>query len=348
MIPLTILESGKDWAELDSSPVQHFIASEGVFLKRSTVLGKGIVQYSSGISGLAKLGEGEFIWEQKKIPKEICAQIVDFFIRIYNKHKTEAQVLLTFDPKADEWGVFVPKQKVSHGNVKWEDDDLPSNVLLVGTMHSHADFSAFHSGTDIEDANNFDGVHFTIGHVDKNQIQIDTIVSLNKTIFKGYTWEDLADFTDLGAAKAPSEWDDKVSLIQYEFPKTKGNWWYGKKDKPSYPPSEYKSLQVYDWDSNVPYDLEDDEEYLWISAWRNLVKTGTSDSERKESAEVSDLIIDALFDSDLITGDDIDDAVVADSAHSFWVGRLNSKISDIRKVLNLLGVETTFTIKHGG
>jgi len=43
---------------------------------------------------------------------------------------------------------------------------------MIGTIHSHCDFSAFHSGTDQADESTFDGIHITLGHVNRNDFSI--------------------------------------------------------------------------------------------------------------------------------------------------------------------------------
>ncbi|NDH07532.1 hypothetical protein EBX93_16715 [bacterium] len=39
-------------------------------------------------------------------------------------------------------------------------------------FNSHCDFSAFHSGTDQADESTFDGIHITLGHVNRNDFSI--------------------------------------------------------------------------------------------------------------------------------------------------------------------------------
>jgi len=43
----------------------------------------------------------------------------------------------------------------------------PEGFELFGTIHSHAGISAFHSGTDDRDEIHFDGLHITVGNLDK-------------------------------------------------------------------------------------------------------------------------------------------------------------------------------------
>jgi hypothetical protein len=50
---------------------------------------------------------------------------------------------------------------------------------MVGTIHSHCDFSAFHSGTDEADESTFDGVHLTFGHVNSDKFSIASSIVFN-------------------------------------------------------------------------------------------------------------------------------------------------------------------------
>jgi hypothetical protein len=50
---------------------------------------------------------------------------------------------------------------------------------MVGTIHSHCNFSAFHSGTDTHDEETFDGIHITLGHVDRKEFSMVASVAVN-------------------------------------------------------------------------------------------------------------------------------------------------------------------------
>ena len=53
------------------------------------------------------------------------------------------------------------------------------NFLCVGTIHSHCDFGAFHSGTDIGDEEDFDGLHVTFGHNNLVEFSISATIVVN-------------------------------------------------------------------------------------------------------------------------------------------------------------------------
>lgn len=129
--------------------------------------------------------------------------IMKYFQMIYDEHKTEAGVLLMVHPETKQWRVFIPIQvDCSGGGVNYlppksssdgltgrtkelydavfEHKTLGPRMLelyeeysklqedgwcLFGTIHSHCNFGAFHSGVDDNDEINFEGLHITIGNV---------------------------------------------------------------------------------------------------------------------------------------------------------------------------------------
>jgi len=106
-----------------------------------------------------------------KIPFELFNKIHEFFKHIYKEYKSEVAILLWYNFETDVWEVEVPKQTVSGSSVNYRRDENWVNEMnqkgffCVGSIHSHCEMSAFHSGTDDADEYNFDGVHITIGKV---------------------------------------------------------------------------------------------------------------------------------------------------------------------------------------
>jgi hypothetical protein len=80
----------------------------------------------------------------------------------------------------------VPQQSVSHGGVNYRrkgltfsDEFAGTGYVPVGTIHSHCDFQAFHSGTDHGDEISWDGLHITFGHNDKEEFTISASMMMN-------------------------------------------------------------------------------------------------------------------------------------------------------------------------
>lgn len=105
----------------------------------------------------------------EKIPQTILQQALAFFSAIYTRLSTEAIVLLFYAPSApvnQRWLIMAPEQTVTGGTCKYEDPGpAPSGWFLAGTIHSHGNMGAFHSGTDDHDEDQRDGIHITVGRI---------------------------------------------------------------------------------------------------------------------------------------------------------------------------------------
>ena len=130
-------------------------------------------------------GRFEVEWLLPKMTKEIFTRCLLFFRRVYHEYKSESALLLYVNPDTKEFQLYCPRQTVSHGGVNYRriegyDDMKKQGYLLCGTVHSHCDFGAFHSGTDTADEVNFSGLHMTIGHVDHDTFSVVTSLVVNK------------------------------------------------------------------------------------------------------------------------------------------------------------------------
>lgn len=113
------------------------------------------------------------VFKPRPIPAELMYRIAKFFREVRDKHHTEVAVLLYYGERSG-WSVSVPKQEVTAGHVDYRQDApcVPTHAeqrregrRLIGTMHSHVDMSAWHSGVDEHDEASQDGLHVTIGKV---------------------------------------------------------------------------------------------------------------------------------------------------------------------------------------
>lgn len=132
-----------------------------------------------------------------KLEQEIIYKALLFFRKVFNKYKAEAIILLAYNEANKEYALFCPKQQVSGAHIDYdrdlserlttvrknEDEDwfelLESGYTKVGTIHSHCDFQAFHSGTDTGDEASFNGVHITLGHVVSQEFSVAASLVLN-------------------------------------------------------------------------------------------------------------------------------------------------------------------------
>ena len=137
---------------------------------------------------------------KNKILGEDFLYIMKYFREVFKKHGTECSIILLYNQEEGKWTFIVPVQidctgssvtyvsptinekdaqvsKIKNDKHLWkkhlevceEYNNLFDNGFeIAGTIHSHCDFSAFHSGVDDNDEQNKDGLHITIGNVDKN------------------------------------------------------------------------------------------------------------------------------------------------------------------------------------
>ncbi len=151
-------------------------------------------------------------WHDINLPPDLIGLAWGFFRQAWNERKTEAMVDITFSQKHG-YRLFVPPQDCSHGGVHAKRTPEHYRSQIVGTIHSHCNFSAYHSGTDTHDADGHDGLHMTIGHVHEDTLDIACMLSSN-----GVRWEKI----DLESVVR-----DRNAIHPIEPPA----WWIGQLDR---------------------------------------------------------------------------------------------------------------------
>ena len=141
-----------------------------------------------------------------KLSPELWAQIVGFMEWSYAEHKSEAQLRLYVDLEDKQWVAWAfPQEIEAHGLHSKEvsgiafdkqREELPhaQNLIPYGTVHHPCGIGASQSGTDHADESNQDGLHITIGNMDKPEHDIHARIAMNGTCYK----VDLSAFWDIG------------------------------------------------------------------------------------------------------------------------------------------------------
>lgn len=114
-----------------------------------------------------------------KISQEVWAQVMEFFEWTYDREKSEAQVRLFVHP-VHGWAAWAFPQEGGTGMTSREEPmDKPEcqeqrkqfsdteGWLYWGTVHHHCSAGAFASSTDDANEKDQEGIHITIGHMDK-------------------------------------------------------------------------------------------------------------------------------------------------------------------------------------
>ena len=192
--------------------------SDGTYRYADNKMYSAIVKVPTPFSG-DELKEQIISVKLPKIPNNMFMKIYEFFKYIYKKFHSEVAVLLWYNFDTNTWETEVPRQTCSGGGVnytrdeEWATEMTKKGFLCVGTIHSHCEMGAFHSGTDDHDEYNFDGVHITIGKVLSGPefAQRFIVKQMSKKIDSIYDVVEKPDSDDL---KFPKEWGSKVQQSQ--------------------------------------------------------------------------------------------------------------------------------------
>ncbi len=217
--------------EFPSDSICYIVAKGGIYLKKEL----------DNISSLTKVNKVDCLEELQsyaklnlpKIPAEKFARIVDFFRKVYDEHRSEGVVILYLNPENKNIRIVVPKQEVGGASADYDADFTVENYERIGTIHSHANFGAFHSGIDTNDEENFDGLHITVGNVADKAVSISSCVVVNGERFK-VAPEDYID----GIHKPVSRF-----IESYKLDKSSKKSW--KKNKKKWNKKEFKNQKKY-------------------------------------------------------------------------------------------------------
>lgn len=179
IFPVHIYHSGMT---LPTEGTYFLVAGNGLWLHKDMRTFRGFVPVDN-ISVLEDL-DAKNLAESKlpKIPARHVWRIKEFFRRVVEKYHAEACTVLLYNHDNNDWKIQIPQQLVSHGGVQYQRTGvthLEDRYIAVGTIHSHCDFNAFHSGTDHHDESTFDGLHITFGHNNKEDFTISASIVIN-------------------------------------------------------------------------------------------------------------------------------------------------------------------------
>jgi len=132
----------------------------GHYLRKRTRLFEACVKVESNPE-LPEMKESAK-WIAPKIPYAVIAECLAFFRAVWAEHGTEAIALLFLED--GKWSASAPPQMVGPASLSYESVQLGQRP--VGSIHSHGAMRAFHSGTDLRDASEFDGIHLVVGRFD--------------------------------------------------------------------------------------------------------------------------------------------------------------------------------------
>lgn len=271
------LKSGMAMADMPFPEVPYYVIdSESLYIRKNTAVGVVTIKTKEFPKNLSKadIKSATLALNMTPIPRSIIEQSWGFFRHVFEKREAEAEVLLLFNDKTKQYRLFCPHQSTSYGGVDslYDPADIPQGFVVMGSLHSHCDFEAFHSNTDTSDASDFNGVHFTLGKVDSKQPEIASMIMINKIMWE-YDYSKLTTIREdarLRPRAFPMEWmsmfGSKQEIVNRPFKSltdealtewldtVKFNAKWNTKKKSSYPVTSYTS-----WDK----DYDDDGSLDW-------------------------------------------------------------------------------------
>jgi len=161
VFPVYLKEPG---FEPPRDPIYYVVTRDGLFQVKESAAFRSAVRIG-GIGWLEGKRE-EVAWKLPPVPGELLARAIGLFREVFRRHRSEAIVLLHYDPASARYTLTVPEQNVAGGHLAYAIGPTPAGLVRVGTIHSHGDADAFHSELDDWDEQHEDGLHVTVGNLD--------------------------------------------------------------------------------------------------------------------------------------------------------------------------------------
>ena len=165
----------------------YLICKDGAYMRVERAFGSAMVK----INEMPFLQDAPnlFTWNLPKLPACIVRQAKTFFEKVFEDYRSESYLTLLYSRVLNQYRLWCPTQTVSYSSVDYDrTDSVPDDEGVanpegpmwqsVGTIHSHCDFGAFHSGTDTSDEASFDGLHITIGHVNRDEFSMVSTIAV--------------------------------------------------------------------------------------------------------------------------------------------------------------------------
>lgn len=143
-----------------------------IFRVSKTIVGRSIIHADpTEIDVYSAQGAGA-TWAMPKMPWSLVQKMDQFFRRVYEKLGTESILILTYDPAffgsedpTQGWNCVAPDQENTAGHCNYDPPSIQKykteEEIIVGTIHSHPNMTAFFSSTDHKDQDDWDGIHIT-------------------------------------------------------------------------------------------------------------------------------------------------------------------------------------------
>jgi proteasome lid subunit RPN8/RPN11 len=203
----------------------YLLARDGLYLCRQNEFFRSCVKASSGPSEL-ELQKPFFEPRFPKIPAALIEQAVGFFTAIADRHGSEAAALLVWDRSQNQVHLVVPAQIATMGGfgsdyrypigVHYDSPgELPQDWVVFGDIHSHVDYAAYASHTDVNDELHSAGLHIVVGRIraEPPDFHVEAVVDGERFVLEP------ADIVSGYATRCmtfPEHWLERVEIEPYK------------------------------------------------------------------------------------------------------------------------------------
>jgi hypothetical protein len=216
----------------DDERIFYILGRNGLYLCRNHEFFRSCVPARRGPSELEEQ-TSLLVPRFPTIPRALFEQAVGFFERVADLHGAEAAVLLVWDRTARRVRLVVPEQtaKMSRG---WNENrypiglhyvpptDLPTDWVPFGDIHSHVDYSAYASSTDVADETHAAGLHVVVGRIFREPPEIHVEAVVDGTRFALEASRVIEDYRSR-RMDVPGRWIDRVHVETVA-----SYWWSGR------------------------------------------------------------------------------------------------------------------------
>ncbi len=166
-----------------AAPEGYILGREGPFMRRDHPLFSAVVRLPE-ISFLPDI-KPFLVWRVPRIPWDVFARVLRLFIEVYEIQRTEAVLHLYYHPRGKKFKVVVKEQlRITGGTAAADPNTQLFGFVFLGSIHSHAGFEAFHSGTDQASEAKLDGLHIVVGNLNsRGNYSISAVITASGNRF---------------------------------------------------------------------------------------------------------------------------------------------------------------------
>lgn len=199
----------------------YILARDGLYICRNHAFFRSCVPAKHGPSDL--VDQARFLIPQfPMIPCDVFERVVGFFDVIAELHGSEAAILLVWDQSAECVRLVVPEQTATMSPA-WggrrspigvhylPPADLPVDWIPFGDAHSHVEFAAYASTTDVSDETHTAGLHIVVGRIQEEPPELHIEAVVDGTRFTLQPSQVIENY-EKRRRDVPQDWIDRVDV----------------------------------------------------------------------------------------------------------------------------------------